>query len=119
MIRKEVLMHLITYNCIRRLMAEAAKEADLGVWVVSFKGSLQAPRNWEPQLNQGKLNRIERSRLIADLSEAMTDTPIRQRLGRSEPRCRKRRPKNYELMTRPRHEMKEIPHRSRNRAEIA
>jgi hypothetical protein len=116
MIRKEVLMHLIAYNCIRRLMAEAAKAADLVVRAVSFKGSLQALRNWEPHLNQGKLNRTERSRLIADLYEAMTDTPIRQRPGRSEPRCRKRRPKNYELMTRPRHEMKEISHRNRYRA---
>jgi IS4 transposase len=116
MIRKEVLMHFIAYNCIRRLMAKAA---DLAVRVVSFKGSLQVLRNWEPHLNQGKLDRLERSRLIADLYEAMTDTPIRQRPGRSEPRCRKRRPKNYELMTRPRHEMKETPHRNRYRAEMA
>ena len=95
------------------------KEADLAVRVVGYKGSLQALRNWEPHLNQAKLNRIERARLIADLYEAMTDTPIRQRPGRSEPRCRKRRPKNYELMTRPRHEMKETPHRNRYRAGIA
>jgi len=100
-------------------MAEAAKAEDVAVRLVSFKGGLQAQRNWEPHLNQGKLNRTERARLIADLYEAMTDTPIRQRPGRSEPRCRKRRPKNYELMTRPRHEMKEIPHRNRYRAEIA
>ncbi len=119
MIRKEVLMHFIAYNCIRRLMGEAAKEADISFRAVSFKGSLQALRNWEPHLNQGKLTRIERSRLIADLYEAMTDTPKRQRPGRSEPRCRKRRPKNYELMTRPRHEMKETPHRNKYRAEIA
>ncbi len=119
MIRKEVLMHFIAYNCIRRLMDEAAKAADLAVRVVSFKGSLQALRNWEPHLNQGKLNRLERSRLIADLHEAITDTPIRQRPGRSEPRCRKRRPKNYELMTRPRHGMKETPHRNGYRAETA
>jgi hypothetical protein len=119
MIQKEVLMHLIAYNCIRRLMAEAAKAADLAVRLVSFKGSLQALRTWEPHLNQGRLNRIERSRIIADLYEAITDTPIRQRLGRSEPRCRKRRPKNYALMTRPRREMKEIPHRNRYSAEIA
>lgn len=119
MIRKEVLMHFIAYNCIRRLMGEAAKEADISFRAVSFKGSLQALRNWEPHLNQGKLTRIERSRLIADLYEAMTDTPIRKRSGRSEPRCRKRRPKNYELMTRPRHEMKETPHRNKYRAEIA
>jgi hypothetical protein len=85
MIRKEILMHFIAYNCIRRLMLDAAKAADLAVRVVSFKGSLQALRNWEPHLNQGKLNRIERSRLIADLHEAITDTPIRQRPGRSEP----------------------------------
>jgi len=119
MIRKEVLMHIIAYNCIRRLMAEAAKATDLAVRLVSFKGSLQALRNWEPHLNQGKLNRIERSRLVADLYEAITDTPIRQRPGRSEPRCRKRRPKNYELLTRPRREMKEIPHRNKYRAEVA
>lgn len=119
MIRKEILMHFIAYNCIRRLMLDAAKAADLAVRVVSFKGSLQALRNWEPHLNQGKLNRTERTRLIADLHEAITDTPIRQRPGRSEPRCRKRRPKNYELMTRPRHEMKETPHRNRYRAETA
>ena len=119
MIREEVLMHFIAYNCIRRLMAEAANAADLAARVVSFKGSLQALRNWEPHLNQGKLNRIERSRLIADLHEAITDTSIRRRPGRSEPRCRKRRPKNYELMTRPRPEMKETPHRNRYRAETA
>jgi len=119
MIRKEILMHFIAYNCIRQLISEAAKEADLVVREISFKGSLQALRNWEPHLNQSKINRAERFRLISDLYEAMTDTPIRQRPGRSEPRCRKRRPKNYELMTAPRHEMKEIPHRNRYHASNA
>ncbi len=116
MIRKEVLMYFIAYNCIRRLMYEAAEEADLNVRLVSFKGSLQALRNWEPHLNQAKISKSERFRLISNLYEAMTDTPLRQRPGRSEPRCRKRRPNNYQLMTAPRHEMKEIPHRNRYRA---
>lgn len=119
MIRKEVLMYFIAYNCIRRLMCEAAKEADLAVRVVSFKGSLQALRNWEPHLNHVKISKAERFRLISDLYEAMTDTPIPQRPGRSEPRCRKRRPKNYQLMTAPRHEMKEVPHRNRYHAATA
>ena len=119
MIRKEVLMHFIAYNCIRRLMCEAAREADLAVRVVSFKGSLQALRNWEPHLNQAKISKAERFRLISDLYEAMTDTPSRQRPGRSEPRCRKRRPNNYQLMTAPRHEMKEVPHRNRYHAATA
>lgn len=113
MIRKEIVMHFIAYNCIRRLMYEAAEEADVEVRAVSFKGSVQALRSWEPHLNQAKISRAERARLINDLYEAMTNTQIRKRPGRSEPRCLKRRPKNYQLLTSPRHEMKEIQHRSR------
>jgi len=119
MVRKEILMHFIAYNCIRRLMYEAAEEADLEVRLVSFNGSLQALRNWEPHLNQAKISKAERFRLISDLYESMTNTPIRQRPGRSEPRCRKRRPKNYQLLTSPRRVMKEIPHRNRYRAGVA
>ncbi len=116
MIRKEILMHFIAYNCIRRLMYEAAEEADLEVRLVSFKGSVQALRNWGPHLNQAKISIAERFRLVSDLYDAMTNTPIRQRPGRSEPRCIKRRPKSYQLLTAPRHEMKEIPHRSKYHA---
>jgi hypothetical protein len=113
MIRKEIQMNFIAYNCVRRLMYEAAEEADIEVRVVSFKGSLQALRNWEPHLNQAKVSKSERFRLISDLYDAMTNTPLRQRPGRSEPRCIKRRPKSYQLLTAPRHEMKEVPHRSK------
>ena len=116
MIRKEILMYFIAYNCIRRLMCEAAKEADLEVRAVSFKGSVQALRNWEPHLNQAKLSRAERFRIISDLYIAITKTPNRQRPGRSEPRCLKRRKKNYQLMNAPRHEIKVIPHRSKYQA---
>lgn len=116
MVRKEILMYFIAYNCIRQLMTEAAREADIAVRTVSFKGSLQALRNWQPHLNPSRIGKVERYRLLCDLYEAITDTPLRQRPGRSEPRCRKRRPKNYELLTAPRHEKKEIPHRNRYRA---
>ncbi len=109
----------IAYNCVRRMMYEAAEEADLEVRVVSFKGSVQALRSWEPHLNQAKISRAERFRLISDLYDAMTNTPIRQRPGRSEPRCLKRRPKNYQRLTSPRHEMRAIPHRNRYHAAIA
>jgi len=119
MIRKEILMHFIAYNCIRRLMCEAAKDVDLKARIVSFKGSVQALRNWEPHLNQAKISRAERLRLISSLYEAMTNTPITQRPGRSEPRCLKRRKKNYQLMTVPRREMQEIKHRNRYHAEAA
>ena len=94
MIRREILMNFIAYNCIRRLMCEAAQKVALQARVVSFKGSVQALRNWEPHLNQAKLSRSERVRLIADLHDAMTNMPITQRPGRSEPRCLKSVPEN-------------------------
>ena len=119
MVRKELIMHFIAYNCVRRLMYEAAKAADIAIRIVSFKGSLQALRNWEPHLNQVKVSKAECFRLIGDLYEAMTNRPIRQRPGRSEPRCTKRRPKTFQLLTAPRHEMKEVPHRNRYHANKA
>ena len=116
MIRKEILMYFIAYNCIRRLMYEAAEEASIEVRIISFKGSLQALRNWEPHMNQATLSRAEQFRLISDLYDAIIDVPIPQRPG---PRCVKRRPKNHQRMTAPRHEMKVIPHRSQYRAKGA
>ena len=115
MIRKEILMNFIAYNCVRRLMYEAAEEADLYVRQVSFKGSLQAIRSWSPQFEGDKLSKAERNKLLNDLYGAVTGLPLPQRPGRSEPRCKKRRPKAYQLLTKPRHEMKEIEHRNRYR----
>lgn len=113
MIRKEILMNFIAYNCVRRLMYEAAERAELHVRKVSFKGSLQAIRSWGPQFNSENLSRSEAGKLLNDLYRAVTGLPLKQRPGRSEPRCRKRRPKAYQLLTKPRHEMKEIEHRNR------
>jgi hypothetical protein len=114
MIRKELLMYFIAYNCIRRIMYEAAEEADLPVRLVSFKTSLQTLRSWEPNLNQTRLSRRERFRLISMLYASITQNPIRQRPGRSEPRAVKRRRKNYHLLTKPRREMHVPSHRNRN-----
>lgn len=116
MIRKEIIMNFIAYNCVRRLMYDAAMKADFAVRLVSFKGSIQAIRNWEPQLNHDKLSKTERSKMLNDLYGTVTGLPLHQRPGRREPRCLKRRPKNYQILTKPRHEMVEMEHRSRYRA---
>ena len=60
MVRKEILMHLIVYNGIRCLMGEAAKGKDVRVRRMSFKGSVQALRQWEPHLNQANISRQAR-----------------------------------------------------------
>ena len=114
MVRKELLMYFIAYNCIRRIMYEAAEEANMPVRLVSFKTTLQTLRSWEPNLNQTRLSRKERFRLISMLYESITQRPLLQRPGRSEPRAVKRRPKGYHLLTKPRHEMFVPNHRNRN-----
>ena len=67
MVRKEMLMHMIVYNGIRCLMVEAAEEQGVRVRRISFKGSVQALRQWEPHLNQAKLNRQEQRHVIGRL----------------------------------------------------
>jgi hypothetical protein len=118
MIRKELLMHFIVYNCLRLLMLKAADKADVPVRLISFKASVQALRQWEPLL-KSELSTQEQSRLLSLLCDSIAASVIYSRPGRREPRCVKRRPKNYQRMTRPRHEMQETPHRSKFRAERA
>lgn len=116
LIVKEIVMYFIAYNCIRRLMVEAAKRQGADVSRVSFKGSVQALRQWESHLHQTTLNREKQSQMLEALYASIVDKTILERPGRREPRCRKRRPKTYQLLTRPRHQMVEIQHRSSYRA---
>jgi hypothetical protein len=119
MVRKEILMHLIAYNCIRSLMIEAAEKTGVRVRSVSFKGSVQALRQWEPHLNQSKMSRQEQGRLIQLLLESIAGNMISERPGRSEPRAVKRRPKPYRNLTVPRHEMAEKIKREKDHAKGA
>jgi hypothetical protein len=116
MIRKEVLMYFIAYNCIRRLMYEAANSASIEMRTISFKGSLQAIRSWESRFGTSHLNQRDRLEMMSDLLLALVHCQITLRPGRSEPRCMKRRPKPFQLPTKQRHEMREIQHRNRYRA---
>jgi hypothetical protein len=118
MIRKELLMHFIVYNCLRLLMLKAADKANVPVRMISFKASVQTLRQWEPLL-KADMSEQEQARLLSLLCDSIAASVIRPRPGRREPRCKKRRPKNYQRLTKPRHEMQETPHRSRYRAEGA
>ena len=111
-------MHFIVYNCLRLLMLQAADKADIPVRMISFKASIQALRQWEPLL-KSKMNAQEQARLLSLLCDSIAVSVIHARPGRREPRCVKRRPKNFQRMTKPRHEMHEVPHRSKYRAEGA
>ena len=112
-------MHMIVYNCIRQLMFESAERLGAELRRVSFKGSVQAIRQWEPHLNQARAGRIERQRLLDQLYRLIAGLVVLERPNRREPRVIKRRPKNYQRMVAPRHMMQETPHRGRTHAKQA
>jgi len=54
--------------------------------------------------------------LVKDLLRVLADDLVPLRPNRKEPRAVKRRPKPYSLLTKPRHQFTEIPHRGKYRA---
>lgn len=111
MIHKELTLHLIAYNLVRLTMLEAAADHDRLVQSLSFKGALSTIRQWAP-LIAGSTPRARRT-LWSRLLEYVAADALPHRPNRVEPRARMRRPKNYQLLTQPRHLFKEIPHRNR------
>ena len=97
MVSKEIIMHLIGYNCIRRLMYEAAEEAGGCVRRISFKGTVEALRHWEPHLNSARQSRRERFRLISSLYASIAANTVPYRPFRSEPRAVKTQAKKSPL----------------------
>ena len=116
LVKKEILMHFIAYNAVRRLIVDAAKAVACAPRQISFKASVQALRQWEPQLHRRAADDTEWRRLLGSLRAAIGARQLTDRPGRREPRCLKRRPKPFALLTAPRQEMIETPHRSRYRA---
>ena len=105
MIQKEIHMHALAYNLIRSLMNDVAQRYEVDVRSLSFKGTLDALRQWQPILDQP----VVRPRVAAAerdaLYESIAADLLPYRPDRSEPRAVKRRPKNFRLMTRPRDQM--------------
>jgi hypothetical protein len=116
LVRKEVLMHFIAYNAVRRLIVDAAATVECAPRRISFKASIQALWQWAPQLHRRATDVGERRRLLGSLRAVIGARLVTARPGRREPRSLKRRPKPFALLTAPRDQMFEIPHRGRYRA---
>jgi|GEM_PF-6787673 len=58
MVIKEVAAHLLAYNLVRSVMAQAANQAGCTPRELSFKGALQQFRAFEEQLRHGAYHRI-------------------------------------------------------------
>jgi len=105
MVRKEIAAHLLAYNLIRGIMAEAARVERIKPRRLSFKGSLHTVRAFE----QGHL--YDPSRIKADLPrllELVAQKRLDDRPDRYEPRAVKRRPKPHPLLTMPRKAAKRL-----------
>jgi len=113
MVRKEIVMHLIVYNCIRLLMVQAANQAKVTPRLISFKETMQALRQWQSIIGFAYNDQRQITRIRQAMIDTIANSILYQRLGRNEPRCVKRRPKPCQLMTVPRSQMKELPHRGK------
>jgi len=101
MVRKEVAMHLVAYNLIRGLMAEAGRAKALQPRQISFRGAQQTTRAFE-QSHLYDPRRIEAD--LPRLIHLISRRRVGNRPGRSEPRAIKRRPKPHRLLRVPRAE---------------
>lgn len=99
-VRNEFYMHLVAYNLIRQLMAVSAQEAGVEPGTISFKGTLQTIDRLLPLL----ATRLATADWCAALLSAIATHTVGDRPDRCEPRVKKRRPKPYRKMTKPRHE---------------
>ncbi len=111
MVRKELLAGLIAHNLIRCVMAEAAQVHQAELERLSFKGAVDALRQYSAALAQARTSPRKRE-LWRDLLHTLACDLVRLRPGRSEPRAVKRRPKPYPLLNRPRGSFVELPHRN-------
>jgi Transposase DDE domain len=114
MVRKELLAYLVAYNLIRCLMAEAVAQAGVEMERLSFKGTVDAVRNYAAEIRAAR-SKKKRASLWDELVRSIAADKVPLRPGRTEPRAVKRRPKPYPLLNKPRSKFKEIRHRSRYR----
>jgi hypothetical protein len=107
LVRKEIWTHVLAYNLIRTVMAQAAATHDLLPRTVSFKGAIQTLEAFQPVIElQARHNTFDRARLYRLLLDAIATHRVGDRPDRYEPRVKKQRRNHYGWLTKPRAEVK-------------
>ncbi|MCW5555395.1 MAG: IS4 family transposase [Verrucomicrobiae bacterium] len=112
MAEKELLAYLVAHNLVRCVMAEAVVTHQVELDRVSFKGSLDALRQFSDAISRAPHCKLRRQ-LWEDLLLALARDLVPRRPNRTKPRAVKRRPKPFPLLNKPRRKFVEISHRSR------
>ena len=107
LIRKEIWTHVLAYNLIRAIMAQAASSHALQPRSISFKGTMQTLEAFQPLIamlcQHGCSGRRE---VYEQLLTAITAHRVGNRPNRIEPRQIKRRHKHYVPLSIPREQAK-------------
>ena len=112
MLERELRLHILVHNLVRRLMLEAARRHAVALERISFAGALAAARRYSEALAQARSQRCRRQ-LLDDLFRVLASDLVPDRPDRREPRAIKRRPKPYPRLMCHRHKFREIQHQNR------
>jgi hypothetical protein len=96
-VRKELAIFALVYNLVRAVMLRAAQRQEVAVSRVSFADAYKWLRHARP----------------GDALPSLITNPARP--DRVEPRCKKRRPKQYDLMNKPRDVLRKLLKKQRER----
>lgn len=99
MVRKEFWMHLLAYNLVRTIMAQAASHHHGPPRTLSFTGAWQTLRAFAPLASSPQCDALAYTTLL----NAIASHRVGHRPNRVEPRAVKRRPKPLPLLKEPRH----------------
>lgn len=99
-VRTEIAMHLLAYNLIRTVMAQAAQRCGCSSREISFKTTVQMLIAFQPNFLKAK--KCELSRIYEVMLSAIAEHRVGDRPNRFEPRAVKKRPKNYPRLKEPR-----------------
>ena len=114
MVEKELMVYLSAHNLIRWLMAKAANHCGSDLDGISFKGSMDAFRQWSQVLAQRRSQRYRYIELWGQFLETIAADTLPYRPGRQEPRAVKKRSKYPHLNT-PRDQYRGRPSRTQRR----
>jgi hypothetical protein len=112
MLHKELEMFFIAYNLIRCLMLQAVRDHEVDLSRISFKGTVDATRQFAAAVAQARSRKSQKA-LIAALLKTIASDLVPDRPNRREPRAVKRRPNPCAYLTKPRDKFKDSQHRNR------
>ena len=106
LVRKELWTHILAYNLIRTIVAQAATKQGIEPRALSFKGAVQTLEAFQPVLAGLGDPDAELGTVYGHLLDAIATHRVADRPDRYEPRRKKRRPKPYDRLMKPRREVK-------------